>query len=79
VRAGNTSLRADQASDCLKNQRCLNGVSVFPTELETLPFWRNIMEELNVTELQEVSGGIIPVLIGLNVVIWGAVAVKKLL
>jgi lactobin A/cerein 7B family class IIb bacteriocin len=34
------------------------------------------MKELTVTELQEVSGGIIPLLIGLNIVIWTAVALK---
>ena len=34
------------------------------------------MQELNLTEVQQVSGGIIPLLIGLNIVIWTAVALK---
>lgn len=37
------------------------------------------MEELNVIELQQVSGGLLPligVLIGLDIVIWTAVALK---
>lgn len=34
------------------------------------------MQELNLTEMQQVNGGIIPLLIGLNVVIWLAVALK---
>jgi lactobin A/cerein 7B family class IIb bacteriocin len=36
----------------------------------------DIMQELNLTEMQQVNGGIIPLLIGLNVVIWLAVALK---
>ena len=34
------------------------------------------MQELSLTEVQQVSGGIIPLLIGLNIVIWTAVALK---
>jgi lactobin A/cerein 7B family class IIb bacteriocin len=34
------------------------------------------MQELNLTEMQQVNGGIIPLLIGLNIVIWTAVALK---
>jgi hypothetical protein len=36
----------------------------------------DIMQELSLTEVQQVSGGIIPLLIGLNIVIWTAVALK---
>jgi len=34
------------------------------------------MQELSLTEMQQVNGGIIPLLIGLNIVIWTAVALK---
>ena len=34
------------------------------------------MQELSLTEMQQVNGGIIPLLNGLNIVIWTAVALK---
>jgi lactobin A/cerein 7B family class IIb bacteriocin len=55
----------------LPNFSSRSGLGRDPQPTENL-----IMSELTLNEMDQVSGGIIPVLIGLNIVIWTAVALK---